>query len=67
MFKKLGDTEHVSKNGAKASYGVLPAPGVPVQVQCTGFRCMAFRDSEGRWVDFFSRKFLSGVLGVVPA
>ena len=51
----------------KSCYGPLPVPGLPVQVQCEGFKCMAFRDMEGKWVDLFSRKFLSPVLGVVLA
>jgi hypothetical protein len=45
----------------------LPALGVPVQIQCDGFKCMAFLDREGRWVDLFSREFVPRVLGVVPA
>lgn len=48
-------------------YGPLPRPGVPVQVQCNDFKCMAYRDEDGKWMDFFTRKFLPGVLGVVPA
>jgi len=48
-------------------YAPLPPSGTPVQVQCDGFKCMAYRDKEGNWVDFFTRKFLPGVLGVVPA
>jgi hypothetical protein len=51
----------------KDKFGALPVAGVPVQVQCNGFKCMAFRDREGRWVDLFSREFLPHVLGVVPA
>jgi hypothetical protein len=51
----------------KKNYGSLPSMGVPVQVQCDGFKCMAFLDREGRWVDLFSREFVSRVLGVVPA
>ena len=51
----------------KPLYGPLPVLGLPVEVQCDGFKCMAFRDKEGKWVDLFSRKFLSGVLGVVRA
>jgi hypothetical protein len=51
----------------KPRYGPLPVLGLPVQVQCDGFKCMAFRDKEGKWVDLFSRKFLSRVLGVIPA
>ena len=48
-------------------YGPLPLAGLPVQVQCNGFKCMAYRDKDGNWVDFFTRKFLPGVLGVVSA
>jgi hypothetical protein len=51
----------------KNNYGPLPALGVPVQVQCDGFKCMAYRDKDGKWVDFFTREFLARVLGVVPA
>jgi hypothetical protein len=51
----------------KDKYGPLPTMGVPVQVQCDGFKCMAYRDKEGRWTDFFSRQHLPHVLGVVPA
>jgi len=49
----------------KTKYGALPPLGVPVQVQCRDFKCMAFRDREGRWVELFSREFLPHVLGVV--
>jgi len=49
----------------KPMYGSLPAIGLPVQVQCDGFKCMAFRDREGRWVDLFTHQFVPRVLGVV--
>jgi hypothetical protein len=49
----------------KDKYGPMPLLGVPVQVQCRDFKCMAYRDREGRWVDLFSREFLPQVLGVV--
>jgi hypothetical protein len=49
------------------NYGPLPILGLPVQVQCGDGKRMAFRDKEGKWIDFFSRKFLPYVLGVVPA
>jgi hypothetical protein len=51
----------------KSSYVALPALGLPVQVQCDGFKCMAFRDHQGRWVDLFTRKFLPRVLGMILA
>jgi len=51
----------------KKNYGPLPSRGVPVQVQCDGYKCMAFLDRDGRWVDLFSRQFVNRVMGVVPA
>jgi len=51
----------------KKHYGPRPAMGVPVQIQCNGYKCMAFLDREGRWVDLFSLEFVNQVLGVVPA
>ena len=38
----------LEKPNAKAKAG-LPMPGVPVWVQCPGFRTMAFRDAKGAW------------------
>jgi hypothetical protein len=52
---------------SKPRYGTIPIAGVPVQVQCDGFKCMAYRDKEGRWIDLFTRQLLSRVLGVVAA
>ena len=50
----------------KVMYGPAPPAGVPVQVQCSGFKCMAYLDKEGRWRDLFSRECLVQVFGVVP-
>ncbi|MGA9450958.1 MAG: hypothetical protein WBW41_06395 [Verrucomicrobiia bacterium] len=47
-------------------FGPLPVGSVPVLVQCNGFKGMAFRDREGRWVDLFSHEFLPHVLKVAP-
>ena len=58
--------DKVPKTGEPV-YGPLPLPGVPVQVQCHDFKCLAYRDKDGNWVDFFTRKFLPSVLGVVSA
>jgi hypothetical protein len=37
----------------------------PVQVQCGAFRCLAFKDAEGNWVDFHTGKRLTGDVRVV--
>ena len=46
-------------------YGPLPRYGLPVQVQCDGFKCMAYLDKEGRWRDLFSHELLPCVRGVI--
>lgn len=51
----------------KAKYGPLPAAGMPVQVQCSDFKCMAYLDKEGKWRDLFTRECLPHVFGVVLA
>jgi hypothetical protein len=38
---------------------------VPVHVQCEGFRCLAYRDEQGNWIDFASGKPLSGAVRVI--
>ncbi len=51
---------------AQPQFQTLPVKGLPVQVQCDGFKCMAFRDNEGRWIDLFTREILTRVHGIVP-
>jgi len=33
---------------------------VPVQVQCEGYRCMAYRDETGAWIDFHTGQPIKG-------
>lgn len=33
---------------------------IPVQVQCDGFRCLAYREEQGRWIDFHTGQSLKG-------
>ncbi len=34
-------------------------------VQCHGFRCLAFLDANGQWVNFYTGKVLTGVLKLI--
>ncbi len=36
-----------------------------VQVQCEGFRCLAYRDHDGKWIDFHTGEVLAGTVTVV--
>jgi hypothetical protein len=45
----------------------LPPPGVPVIVKRSGCRCMAVRDRNGKWRDFFHRDELTDVIEVIWA
>ena len=43
----------------------IPA-GMMVLVQCDGFRCLAYRDEDGKWRSAFSSEELDSVLHVFP-
>ena len=60
------DAQPTQPTRPAALYAPLPRLGLPVQVQCEGFKCMAYLDKQGRWIDFFSHEPLPKVLGVVP-
>ncbi len=42
----------------------LPA-AVPVQVQCEGYRCLAYRDKEGNWINYHNGQPLKGTVKLV--
>jgi hypothetical protein len=42
-----------------------PSPGEVMLVQCEKFRCLAFRDRQGRWRSPFSKMELPGVVHVI--
>jgi hypothetical protein len=39
--------------------------GQPFIVQCVGFRCMAYRDSSGKWRDYFNDDEIPGEVDVI--
>jgi hypothetical protein len=45
----------------------LPAIGEQVLVQAEGFRCLAFRDKDGKWRNAFSRDELPGTIRVIKS
>jgi hypothetical protein len=51
--------------GEKREARALPAIGEPVIVQCANYRCMAYRDREGRWRDWFYKDELPGNVEVI--
>jgi len=40
---------------------------VPVQVSCSGYRCLAYKDKDGVWLDYFRGSPLSGSVQVVDS
>lgn len=50
----------------KESDGQLPPVGVNVIVQCDGYRCLAHRTRDGKWVTTFSNIELKNVIRVLP-
>ncbi|HWC58414.1 MAG TPA: hypothetical protein VHC44_01875 [Verrucomicrobiae bacterium] len=43
----------------------LPPPAVPVQVQCEGYRCLAYRDKNGTWINYHNGQPLKGTVKLV--
>ena len=43
----------------------LPPVGKKVLVQAEGFRCLAFRDKDGKWRNAFSRAELPGTIRMI--
>ena len=43
----------------------LPAIGEQVLVQAEGFRCLTFRDKDGKWRNAFSRDELHGTIRMI--
>jgi hypothetical protein len=41
------------------------AKAVPVQIQCEGFRCLAYRNHNGVWVDYHSGRSIIGSVRVI--
>jgi hypothetical protein len=44
---------------------ILPPMGEAVLVQFEGFRCMAFRDREGKWRDCIRKEELHGTVQAI--
>ena len=56
-------SEDLTLDNGKGTKRVTKA--VSVQVQCEGFRCLAYRDDSGAWVDYHSGKLISGGVKVI--
>lgn len=44
----------------------LPPVGLNVWVQCEGFRCLAYRTKDGKWLTAFGNKEVKDVIRVLP-
>lgn len=40
-------------------------PAVPVHVQCEGFRCLAYRDKSGAWINYHNGEPLKGTVRII--
>jgi len=36
-----------------------------VWIQCKGYRCMGYRDLEGKWINFYTNKKLTDFIKVI--
>ncbi len=57
-----------TKNGAAGKVQPpekAPLSGRMVWVQCKGYRCLAFRDEQDRWVNFYNGERLTDFVRVI--
>jgi hypothetical protein len=54
------------ENSTSTAGAPLPPRGLPVQIQCVDSKCMAFRDPEGIWINFFTRERITGFSHIIP-
>jgi len=38
---------------------------MPIWVQCKGYRCLAYQNADGRWVNFYTGKQLADFVEVI--
>ena len=55
----------VQEDSTQEKENILPPVGQKVLVQCRSFRCLAYRDENGRWRRAFGTKELPEVLQIV--
>jgi hypothetical protein len=54
----VNETEAISRR--------VPSPKEkPFIVQCSGFRCMAYCDSRGKWRDYFNGEEIQGEITII--
>jgi hypothetical protein len=56
--KKLDENEKAESE--------LPPVGLNVWVQCEGYRCLAYRTKDGKWLTAIGNKEVKDVIRVVP-
>jgi hypothetical protein len=60
----MSDHAQASKPGDPPD-DLLPPIGEQVLIQAEGFRCLAFRDKDGKWRNVFGRGELPGIIRVI--
>jgi hypothetical protein len=45
--------------------GLVPNHKDPVWVQCRGYRCLAYLDATGKWINFYTGKKLTDFVKII--
>ena len=54
-----------SVNGNADGSRIISLNTILVWVQCKGYRCLAYADATGRWVNFYTGKALTDFVDVI--
>jgi len=57
------DVQSDTKNGQTS--GLVPNHKDLVWVQCKGYRCLAYLDATGKWINFYTGKKLTDFVKII--
>ena len=64
-FAGMDQQSSLQEKSLSKSETTMPAPGQPVMVRCRTFRCMAYRDRDGKWRGAFRHEELPEILEIL--
>jgi hypothetical protein len=59
------EKDNQSESGKGQTSGQVPKYKDPIWVHCKGYRCMAYTDAAGKWINFNTGKELTDFVEII--
>jgi len=60
----MKNSDHLNRKNNQTS-GLVPIFKDLVWVQCKGYRCLAYLDASGKWINFYTGRKLTGFVKII--